>query len=331
MTPMDKKSIKKVLGPDLDLNEKQQLLKRINESSDLRDSYSKLKAEQVAQSMHHATLDDSELDNVYQRLVGKLKVGSFVKTGMAVASIFILALVSALFFVFNGSYTKSNSGYIEAYTGIGQTKTVLLADGSEVTLNSNSRLRYPEAFGAETREVHLVGEALFRVVRNERKPMLVHTDSPIKIKVLGTVFNVNSYPDENNVKTTLVSGKVEVINQVEAANESFELVPSEQAIYQKESQKLMIQTVRSHDFISWEKNQLEFEDTPLSEVIEGLERKFNVEFSIQDHMIYDYRFTGSFSTATLADILKLLQISSPITYEIKGDIVILTKKEENME
>ena len=106
---------------------------------------------------------------------------------------------------------------------------MLLPDGSTVWLNAGSRLTYDSLYGTTLREVTLSGEAYFDVVKNPKKPFIIHTGK-INIRVLGTVFNVKSYPEEQTIETSLIKGSIEV---------SFPSQPSKKIIL-KPNQKLII-------------------------------------------------------------------------------------------
>src|SRR4029078_631833 len=91
----------------------------------------------------------------------------------------------------------------------GSKSKVQLPDGTQVWLNADSRIAYNEKFQGNLREVTLEGEAYFDVVRDEKRPFVIHT-AAIDIKVLGTAFNVRSYANEKNTETSLIRGSIEV-------------------------------------------------------------------------------------------------------------------------
>ena len=326
---MSKETIEELLGEDLDPKKKKQLVNWLYKHPEHLETYALLKAKKVAESMEASVMDKTQLDEGYNKILKRINRRAMLKKSGVAAAIVVLLSLSVNFYFGKQSLFPNTADYAQISTTIGEKKNVLLPDGTQVTLNANSILQYPKSFDGPVREVKLNGEALFDVVRNEQKPLLVSTNSPIKIRVLGTVFNVKSYPEEKHVKTTLVSGKVELIKE-NGSSETVVLSPSEQATYHKESKKINVETVRSQDVISWKQDKLIFDETPLSQVILDLERKFKVKFKVDSPELLDYKYTGTFSTIALEDVLKLLSISSPIEYKSENNTIILTKKENEM-
>ena len=119
---------------------------------------------------------------------------------------------------------------IQTISTLAETRTVCLPDGSTVTLNHYSSLSYPEKFKSDKREVELNGEAYFEVSKKKEHPFIVQTET-IDVQVLGTHFNVDAYPDNPDVKTTLLSGSVAVSNKSKSVR--MILKPNEIAIYNK--------------------------------------------------------------------------------------------------
>ena len=120
----------------------------------------------------------------------------------------------------------------EVVAGKGIRSKLVLPDGTQVWLNSDSRLLYDEAFDGKQREVTLQGEAYFDVTKNPDRPFIVHT-SAIDIRVLGTAFNVKSYPAEKTIETTLIHGLVEVINKNRPDASKIILRPKEKLVFNK--------------------------------------------------------------------------------------------------
>ena len=141
------------------------------------------------------------------------------------------------------------------------------------------------------------------------------------IKVLGTSFNVKSYPEDQRIETTLVSGKVEVVERKD--NKTVFLYPSQRATYVKTDDELIIDKVNTENFISWKEGKLIYDETPLSEVIKDLERAYNVTFIIESKEILDYKYKGVFDNLTVQEILDLFELSSPLKCTLKDNHVIL--------
>lgn len=233
----------------------------------------------------------------------------------------------------------------EVSTKYGSKTRVQLPDGSQVWLNAGSKLNYTNDFGKNIREVQLIGEGFFDVVKNPEKPFVIHTSS-IDIKVLGTQFNVKSYPGDKTSETSLVRGSVEVVVR-KRPDEKYILKPNEKIVVLNEdssaaaigaietaNMKAVIKepiiaikklTYKPGDSISvetsWAYNKLSFEDEPFIEVARKMERWYDVRFEFQSTAIEDIRLKGSFINETLTQALEALRFAHRFRYEIKGKTV----------
>jgi transmembrane sensor len=211
----------------------------------------------------------------------------------------------------------------------GEHRYIELADGTKVWLNSASRLTYPKNFGTETtREVFLEGEAYFDVAENKDKPFIVNT-AEIAIKVLGTAFNVKSYPTDEIVETTLVRGKITLESKQKSKSDSpVILIPNEQAVFVKDSKKIILENnVMSDNFTDWKNGWIVFDDRPFSYIKETLERWYNVTIKVEDESSLSCTFTAKFKDKSLQEVLEIFKnTESSIDYKIDGDHVHITGK-----
>lgn len=207
----------------------------------------------------------------------------------------------------------------------GQKSVLFLRDGTKVWLNAASRISYAKNFtGHDTRDVYLEGEAFFDVAHDEDRPFIVHTSS-IRIKVLGTSFNVKSYSEEKTIETTLIRGKVR-IEQSDATGSRIgdvELKPNQQAVFIKESKILNITEVVADNSGSWRRERLVFDEALISDVILQMERWFNIKIHFEDKASMDCRLTASIENESLEDVLKLMAASHNISYRISGTNVFI--------
>ena len=194
-----------------------------------------------------------------------------------------------------------------------------LPDGSIAYLNSGSTLSYLSSYTEKERKVTLVGEAYFSVKHDPEHPFIVSvSDDRLKVKVLGTEFNVQAYEKEEVVQTTLVSGAVNIIMKEDAGKTSERhLYPSEKAVYDLNDKTLEVMNVDVEGEIAWKEGRLVFKETPLPEVLRRLANFYNVDFKVTDPVLDSYRFTGTFNNRQLPQILDYLRISSRIDYSIK--------------
>jgi transmembrane sensor len=246
----------------------------------------------------------------------------------------------------NRAYTMQKPVW-EVVTRNGSKTNLLLPDGTTVWLNAGSRLTYDSLYGTKLREVTLSGEAYFDVVKNPNKPFIIHTGK-INIKVLGTVFDVKSYPGENTIEASLIRGSIEV---------SFPSLSSKKIIL-KPNQKLIIDKTETISNVSinkvatvqmpfisiqhlsrigsdsaiaetgWMQNRLYFNDMSFQELLKNMERKYGVSFHIADSSLDAIHFTGSFKDETVTQALDALRLTAEksiadFIYEIKGNQIYI--------
>jgi transmembrane sensor len=174
----------------------------------------------------------------------------------------------------------------------GKTSELILPDGTKVWLNAGSRLIYPDYFADKNREVLLFGEAFFEVSHNEKQPFIVQT-SDIRIKVMGTQFNVSAYPTDHVIETVLTQGKVRLEqNSAGMFSETLDINPGQLAVYSKTEQTTLISEIDTENYILWKEGLLKFESTDLSRLVKKLERYFNVRFNYSDPMLGTIRISG---------------------------------------
>ena len=203
-------------------------------------------------------------------------------------------------------------------TSFGETKTILLPDGTEVTLNANSELRLAEEWREEVvREVWLEGEAFFSVVhtQDDRK-FLVHTSNELSVEVLGTQFNVNSR--KNRATVVLNSGKVKVHTQKEGAAAQWIMLPGDLIAYEHRTQQVNQKTVDTTLYTSWRNNLLLFKDTPLKEIAYTIRNNYGYQVSFENDSLAQLRFTGSNPADQLELLLRTLELSFDLQIAIES-------------
>lgn len=181
----------------------------------------------------------------------------------------------------------------------GKKMNITLADGTEVRLNSGSTLKFPDRFQGNTREVELSGEAFFNVARNSDKPFIIKSGE-VETMVLGTSFNVNTYPESKQVAVTVATGKVKVTSR---ENEIF-LLPNEQGVFDKKSKSISKEKIDIAAFLHWKDGIIHFEDAELSQVLRTLERWYGVTFEVDNANIGDCHITATYNNERLDAILE---------------------------
>ena len=199
---------------------------------------------------------------------------------------------------------------------------LVLSDGTRVWMNARSRLVYPVAFG-DTREVELEGEAYFEVTRDENRPFIVHAGQ-VAVKVLGTEFNVSNYPENKDVQTTLVKGKVQVTLSEDM--DGYILNPGEQAVYNKESGEVTVANVDVSYVTAWREGRLRFRDRPLKEIMDFISRWYDVDVEYEDESVKNYLFGCNFNRhVTVTPLLELFQSTGTVRFEVVGKKIIVKK------
>jgi len=183
-------------------------------------------------------------------------------------------------------------------------------------LNHGSKLKYPQKFLGNTREVTLVGEAYFEVFHNPEKPFIVRTEN-LHIRAIGTSFNVFAYPDEYFVSATLVEGKVVVATKSE--NMEFKVVgtmiPGQHVNYYPHSGEISSTSGEIEKYISWKEGKLVFKRDSILQIAHRLSRWYNVDIEFADEESREFTYTATFIDEPLDHILDVLIEAAPIDYK----------------
>jgi len=201
-------------------------------------------------------------------------------------------------------------------TPVGGKYQLNLADGTKVWLNSSSTLRFPIVFTEGNREVELKGEAYFEVSKYLGKKFSVRSANQ-SVEVLGTHFNINAYSDEKSIKTTLLEGKIRVIEL--NSNDSKLLKPGEQSMVNK---SIRIEQIDTQAEIAWKEGYFNFKNADIETVMRQLGRWYGVKTRYEGSLP-ENNFTGSLSTnLTLLEVLEVLEKSN-INFRLEGREVIV--------
>ncbi len=306
-------------------DEKREIINWIRKDVSHQKEYNRIKAQYVASQIRHKE-SNINLDRKYQEFQKK-KASSksifYATSGLAVILIFSFFFINKeSLYKMISNHGTDNPGLVKVSTMAGDSKQVVLSDGSVVTLNAESSLIYNKSFKGNMRTVKLTGEAFFEIKKDSGKPFIVETDK-LKIKVLGTTFNVKSYPDDVKIETTLATGSVEVMQD---NIEPIVLQPAQKAIFHKRDNSVNVETAEPEIVSAWKYGKLIFHKTALKDVILDIERKYDVNIKVGSNNLLQYEFTGTFDNLTLKEALQLLETSSDIKYELKNNEVMLENK-----
>ncbi|MDF2476559.1 MAG: anti-sigma factor [Sphingobacterium sp.] len=233
----------------------------------------------------------------------------------------------------------------------GEKKTFELIDGSTVTLNSASKLEVSSDFNSELRLVRLVGEGYFQVAKNTEKPFMVQA-TDFDIKVLGTTFNVKSYPEEPTAEAVLVEGSIEMKSKGLREN-SVVIKPNQKITIFKNQDEVLVNTNKGNKptlsklpikeiaienipamepntaeipDIAWKENRLEIVDQDFESLRRTLERWYDVDIELQGEQIKRYRFTATFSKENIEQVLSALQKVEPFKFELYEKKITISEK-----
>ena len=261
---------------------------------------------------------------------GKKKGVVMIKRIAAAVAVSVILAFTGFWFGRNNSSGIKNV-YSELHAPYGSRIHFELPDGSCGWLNSGSSLRYPVVFTGRKRMVSLEGEGYFDVSSDHKRPFIVQTRYS-RVVALGTSFDVQAYHGSMNEEITLVQGKV-VIEKKQPDNSYRHLLALKSGQHVKigvTASKVLDMSQETEKYVAWKDGKLVFRNDPLSRIVKEMERFYNVEIEVKDPELYKYHFHATFEDETLFEALRLLTISTPMTYKIckreKGENGIYRKR-----
>jgi transmembrane sensor len=337
---MDKKILIKHIEGKTTVQEKKLLIEWMNQSAQNREYFSALKDMYILSSLPQQEATGEQM-KIADSIIGRNKRTIFARIAyLSIAAAILIALCINIFLISvanNGKpdeqlnrqllSTLPNDYLHTIYTNKGVKGEVALPDGSKIALNSDTKIIFPDKFSGSTREVYISGEAYFNVVTNPDTPMIVSTNRNFVVKVYGTEFNIRSYENEHNAKTTLFKGKIDLLTKgstgekllaVLKPSELFELKDKERPVH-----VLKADTLKQG---AWRHGNLLFDLTPMDQVIRDLERWHGAEFTVKDPSIYHLKFSASFKQESLVQILEIIKFCSNVDYMLDENKVTLFYK-----
>ncbi|WPV01281.1 FecR family protein [Mucilaginibacter sp. cycad4] len=353
----------KKLSNEISSDENNEFQRCLANDASLREQYEALSAYWKHSDTQYA---DNALS--FQKIKSKIKAQEVTEPAMAITPIkksaihylwraaAAIVLIAGCSYLFYSKKVSSGKEIASTTSGAWQNKntsardksTIVLTDGTRITLNSQSSLRYPTKFTGKTREVYLSGEAFFDVHKDHEHPFIIHTEK-MNIKVLGTAFNVKSYPNDPSSETTLIRGAIEVTLD-DRPSDRIILKPTEKLIVKKGSfttirknpaklspamdssagtQYVLTSFTRLHQDdsavleTSWTENKLIFRDENFADLAARMERWYGVEIKFKNDEMKKYRFTGTYEKETITQALDALRITEDFHYKIKNSIIYI--------
>lgn len=249
----------------------------------------------------------------------RFNLASFYKYA-AVIGILLISGLSILLFQQKENDQEDALLYSEIYVPNGEKKSLTLPDGTSITLNSGTYLRYPHQFKGDKRIIEVNGEAFLDVQPDANKQFIVRTEK-MDVKVLGTSFNVKAYNTDQQVMVCVRTGKV----QVDLSEASMNLKPDEMIILDKENGRLEKHNIESWKTITWITGGLFFNKTTIEALVQELERYYNCSIEIENDKLKKEIVHGEHSNESLESVLKSIEYAVGIKYRKEGDRIILYK------
>lgn len=344
-------------------DEDEQYTIKVFEDSEKKDILKSFISRQWKEFQRKTDLPEKNLDHILHKIHYSINVQNdinaksllrrFGRWYYRVAAILLIPLMIAggiaTYNYFHPYSGNSETGYAEIHSTLGSRVSFNLPDGSRGWLNSGSTLKYSMNF-RDNRLVELEGEAYFDVVKSKVQPFYVKT-SDIQIKVLGTRFNVKSYPDDKVVEATLISGLVEIetLSVDEKERRKLTLMPNQKATFRKSSGQLSTQKNQTPSLssqgvkeigiyenidpvpiTSWKDSKLIFVNEPFESLLVKLERWYDVKITVRDSALMKLNYTGRFENETVEQAFNAIKVATPnIDYKMnKNKIEIFLKKEK---
>jgi transmembrane sensor len=263
-----------------------------------------------------AYIPDKQIYNIENSLEPNPALWYRNSMAIAASAIIIVALSIFSFYLYNKYVSDS---LVQIVSEKGQRKEFTLPDGTRVWLNADTKLSYHKQFNKQIREVNLVGEAYFSVVKDASRPFVVKTYK-LSIKVLGTVFNVKSYPGENTIETTLITGLVSIQKNSDKSSvkEAPILVkPKQKATFTVGADKMLIESVNIDKTTSWRSGKLVLDNESLDGVIAKLQRWYGLKIELVGNLRQNEHYTLTVKDENIEEVLHLLQLTTPITFKVE--------------
>lgn len=234
------------------------------------------------------------------------------------AAAILLLVVSGFTLYFNGisAFEDHAQSLLSETSATDQLSVVTLSDGSVITLNKQSTLKYPATFDAKTREVYLSGEAFFQVAKDSSKPFVIHANG-VTTTVLGTSFNVKASAD--SVTVSVATGKVRVSD----GRQTQLVMPYERVLY---SDATFTKSSSDLSELNWNSRVLEFNDITLGQAAELISQFYEIQVTFQHEKLKNCVITGKFKNQRLETVLQAIEFSTDVHSEVKNNSVLLFGK-----
>jgi hypothetical protein len=224
----------------------------------------------------------------------------------------------------NASYEKEIH-LNELVIPFGKKSMVVLCDGTKVWLNAGSRFAFPQKFTGKNRTVFLDGEGYFEVTENKKLPFIVSSRN-INIEVLGTKFNVSTYSSDDFCEAVLLKGSINIWSKNRFLKDKTRMFPNQRVTYDIVKKEMVVKPEPEvEDYIAWVKGWYKFSNENLEQVLNKLERYYNVKFQYNKKSVKDVLpISGKLDLKeSFDDVMRAFAKVAEIDYKIEGENIII--------
>lgn len=355
ITPAESEELKLLIGNNPSYKQQAEGLNMYWEHSDTEytdDAIAFQKIQDRIKKLEDAGNTSNREDDILISLTPASKSKNIIRYWPAAAAALILItaglyLVNTYIFSAKGGQDIATAGWLQKTTLKGKKVIVNLSDGTRITLNSESTVKYPAEFSGDTREITLTGEAYFDVAKDHKHPFIIHTDK-MNVRVLGTTFNVRSYPQDTVSETTLINGAIEVTLK-DRPSDRIILKPNEKLIVKNNDagnvKKIATDTglaantkgaqyvLTSLSYIgskdstvsetAWMKNRFSFDNNNFADLAEKMEVWYGVDIEFKSEKAKQYNFSGVFDNDTIVQALDALRDIERFDYKVSGSTIYI--------
>lgn len=261
-------------------------------------------------------IEDAQSDlvlnrRIYQKINQKIKPGFLQRSKPFLPIAASLLLLLSISLTHNFYFDKPTENWLSRRASNGEQLDFFLSDSTQVYLSPGSTLQYTADFGNQDRKVYLNGEAFFKVKKKDNQQAFVVESTHLIVKVLGTEFNVQDIEGEATA-VHVRSGKVKVNDRDHQQQQI--ITANQQVVYNRSSGLLTKTTLEDGEMNNWFTGQIRFKSASLTEVINTLKRRFNVEITVKTEKLPTYPISGDFTNDSIEEVLKSLNFLYGITY-----------------
>ncbi|MCL3782660.1 FecR family protein [Prolixibacteraceae bacterium JC049] len=274
----------------------------------LRSTYCKLKQLRALVATQQP-MSNVQINASFQQLNKRIKRRDTIlfmagKAKYAAVALLLLAINALVFY-----YGKNQQPlqYTKVVADNGQISKVILPDSSIVWLNAGSTLTYNNRFANDNRTLQLNGQAYLNVTKDTNIPLIVDCRS-LKVKVVGTKFDVSAYAENNQINVSLEEGCVELLDPVHEKIH-YRMQPGEVATFDTKHKHIKVKIANIQDVTNWKRGHLFFLDAHLEEVVAALQRKFNIDIKVQNPALRMIKFNAKFNEESLEEIIKYIEFA----------------------